>query len=895
MVKVREYYRGRTVLLTGGTGLLGKVLLETLLRKLPDVARIYVLIRPRTDADGTRRSPSDRLHKEVLASTAFRHLRACHGAEFDDFIEERVQAVAGELTRERLGIDPAVYRCLQDEVDVVLHGGACAVFDAPLDLAVETNALGPQRILEFARGAPTVPFVAHVSTCYVNRLAGPIFETPLSPLETPEGEAVADPYDADEEVEAIRRRVARIREEAASALTTGRLRLRAALGGPGASGRQGRGRGAGASDGEPVERLRQEWIREQLVAEGMSWARRRGWRDTYTFTKALGEQLFARHRGGVPSLILRPSIIESSLRNPAPGWMDGFRMLDPLIVGFARGQLFEFPGNPESIVDVVPVDTVANALLASVPATHAEGDFRVYQVASGMENPLILKDFVQYLVEYFERTPLPRGAGGESRLPELTFPETDRFLRRLDRRHRLPLRVLEGAASLLRFTSRGERRWSRLRSRRLALERLRHYAYIYGPYAESQARFLSFNVRRLWESLYPEDRALFPFDVAELCWKRYVQEVHLPGIESHLLGIRPREGRPEPVAPPAPAVQASPADTSRRGSEEEALVRAPAGAESTAAAAEPRVGGPAVAAEDGVPVEEVGLHPGPGSAGRPDSEEAQAEGGPSPPVRRDGGWTKARRLLSVAGAAEAEVERWITPVHKKVLRHASFAVIRAICKHHLELECTGREHVPRRGPFIVVSNHTSHVDTGVLLAALGPLAFRVHPAAATDYWFRNPVLGWVLHGTLGAVPFDRNAQNVTRALGLPAEILRNGHSLIFYPEGGRSATGELRPFKSAIGLLALASAVPVLPVYIQGAYEALPKGDSIIKHHPVRVRFGPVIAIEPYLAQLDRESVAELSRNLADDVHGAVELLCSGDDPGAPPERSADGEAGSSR
>jgi hypothetical protein len=121
----------------------------------------------------------------------------------------------------------------------------------------------------------------------------------------------------------------------------------------------------------------------------------------------------------------------------------------------------------------------------------------------------------------------------------------------------------------------------------------------------------------------------------------------------------------------------------------------------------------------------------------------------------------------------------------------------------------------------------------------------------------------LLHATLGGIPFDRQRRNVARALALPAQVLRNGHALIFYPEGTRSLDGTLHPFRSTVGLLALASAAPIVPAAISGAAQALPKGRLWIAHHPVRVRFGPPIAIEPYLACLDGESVASVSRRIA--------------------------------
>ncbi len=109
---------------------------------------------------------------------------------------------------------------------------------------------------------------------------------------------------------------------------------------------------------ERTEQLRSRWVSARMVEAGRARAASLGWPDAYAYTKALGERALLANRGDVPVSIVRPSIIESALAEPAPGWIRGFRMAEPVIISYARGLLDEFPGVPEGVIDVIPVDLV---------------------------------------------------------------------------------------------------------------------------------------------------------------------------------------------------------------------------------------------------------------------------------------------------------------------------------------------------------------------------------------------------------------------------------------------------------------------------------------------------------------------------------------------------------
>ena len=104
-------------------------------------------------------------------------------------------------------------------------------------------------------------------------------------------------------------------------------------------------------------------------------------------------------------------------------------------------------------------------------------------------------------------------------------------------------------------------------------------------------------------------------------------------------------------------------------------------------------------------------------------------------------------------------------------------------------------------------------------------------------------------------------------------MLRNKHALLYFPEGGRSVTGEMKTFKAALGVLALESGAPIVPANISGSYQALAKGMTFPRRHAISVRFGEPIPVEPYLRDSGDGSTQDVARKIAEDAQKAVEAL----------------------
>ena len=183
---------------------------------------------------------------------------------------------------------------------------------------------------------------------------------------------------------------------------------------------------------------------------------------------------------------------------------------------------------------------------------------------------------------------------------------------------------------------------------------------------------------------------------------------------------------------------------------------------------------------------------------------------------------------------------------------------------------TGAEHLQAlRGPVLICPNHTSHLDAPVVRAAL-PAQLRDHVAiaAAADVWFDGSPLGPLTQLTLGAIPFGRST-DVRASLERVADLVSDGFSVIVFPEGTRSADGRMGPMREGIGLLATSLGVPVVPTYIAGAHEILPKGSGLPRHRGrsgIHVRFGAPLHLDPAAGvHAATEQVGQAIAILADD------------------------------
>ena len=504
---IADSLAGRRIAITGSTGFLGTALVERLLRCVPG-CELVLIVRP------GRRGAQRRVDRDILRNDAFDRLRNDMGKDaFEEMAAARITAVAGDVATDGLGLDDAGRQIL-GTCDLVIHSAAIVSFDSPLDQAVEVNLLGPVRITETLADLGASPHLVAVSTCYVagsRRGAAP--EEPVN----------ESPFfvDVDWRIEVDSAR--RIRHE-----TEGMSRSPESLAGFRDDAHDELGAAGIPALAAKTEQLRSRWVDDRMAEAGRSRAASLGFPDAYAYTKALGEMALTETAGDVPVSIVRPSIIESALAEPSPGWIRGFRMAEPVIISYARGLLKEFPGVPEGTIDVIPVDYVVAAICAVAARGPVDGA-DIVQVASGSVNPLRYGRLVDLVRSWFTDNPIYDEHGQPISVPEWSFPGRGRVKRQLERAgtaldlsrkvlDRLPIRGRQAEVAV------------RLEEQRDLVERAMGYVDLYGAYAECEAVYLLDRLLTLWDSLDTDDRAAFCFDPRTLDWDHYVPEIHLPSV-----------------------------------------------------------------------------------------------------------------------------------------------------------------------------------------------------------------------------------------------------------------------------------------------------------------------------------------------------------------------------
>ncbi|KAK9193886.1 hypothetical protein WN944_004587 [Citrus x changshan-huyou] len=415
-IDIEKFLVGKSFFVTGATGFLAKVLIEKILRTVPEVGKIFLLIKAESEE-----AASERLKNEVINAELFKCIQQTYGECYHDFMLNKLVPVIGNISESNLGLEGDLATVIANEVDVIINSAASITFHERYDIAIQINTRGPAHIMTFAKKCKKV-------------------------------------------------------------------------------------------------KGKKTWMARHIY-----------------FHKGYGEMLIDTMKENIPIVVIRPGIIESTYKEPFPGWIEGNRMLDLIISYYGKGQLNGFVGDPSGIIDLVPVDMVVNAMLAAI-AKHGQAiiqkpEIKVYQIASSVTNPLVIKYFTSLLHEHFDSSPFLDSKGSPIRVPLVKL-----FTSRED----FSAHFLEGA---MQRSIIGSSTGELLVQNQYEILRRKEFANIYHPYGIYVGRFDSSNTLGLMQIMNEEEKKKFGFDMGSIDWKHYITNVHVPGLRRHVMKERRRETR----------------------------------------------------------------------------------------------------------------------------------------------------------------------------------------------------------------------------------------------------------------------------------------------------------------------------------------------------------------
>jgi thioester reductase-like protein len=529
---VRRAFSGKNVMLIGVTGFIGKVWLANTLMDLPDLKKIYLLIRRQKSNPGERR-----FEKMVEDSPVFDPLFELHGDRFAAFLREKVEVVEGDVTQSGLGLSADLARELQRNLDLIINSSGLTDFNPDLRDALTTNTDAAVNVLEFVRTSDHAGLL-HLSTCYVaGEQDGRVAEK-LTPDYTPRG---VSGFDAEQEWHALHELVKQAEERAESEEVTSGLRMQARSKEHAAKDLQG------AALENQIRKGRVRWLKTYLTEAGTRRAKELGWPNTYTLSKSLAESLIAKqiaeYGAKLPVAVVRPAIVETSVSKPFLGWNEGINTSASL--SYLLGTYFrQLPSNESKRLDIIPVDAVCNGMTLIAAAIMERRHDALYQLATSVTNPCDMGRSIE-LTSLAHRKHYRAQEGLESWL-RLRFDAIPVSKTRYNRMSAPAQKAI--VKSIQRIMSPLPLKRAPLVKTERNLERLEKLIELFEPFILLHEHdFAAENIEKLSYALVPEEQGTFAYDTRGLDWWEYWINIHIPALRRWtypLIEGRPLEARP---------------------------------------------------------------------------------------------------------------------------------------------------------------------------------------------------------------------------------------------------------------------------------------------------------------------------------------------------------------
>jgi thioester reductase-like protein len=527
-LSVRRALSGKHIMLIGVTGFIGKVWLANMLMDLPNIGRIYLLIRKQKSNPAQRR-----FEKIVEESPVFDPLFEKYGQHFGEYLLEKVEVVEGDITREGLGLDVDVAKRLQRNLDLIVNSSGLTDFNPDLRDALTTNTDAAMTILEFLRSTDHGGLL-HLSTCYVaGERDGRVAEK-LTPNYTPRH---VPGFDAEQEWRSLQNVIANAEMQAEGEEVTAGLRSQSLAKEHAAKSLQG------AALENQIRKNRIRWLKTYLTEAGTRRAKELGWPNTYTLTKSLAESLIIKYGAGLPIAIVRPAIVETSVAKPFLGWNEGINTSASL--SYLLGTYFrQLPSNESKRLDIIPVDAVCAGMTLIGAAIVERRHDELYQLATSATNPCDMGRSIE-LTSLAHRKHYRAQEGLESwlRLRFDAIPVSKERYRRLSAPAQKAI-----VKSIQRIMSPLPLKKTPLVKTERNLERVEKLIELFEPFILlNEHDFAADNIEKLSHALVEEEREEFGYKARCLDWWDYWINVHIPALRRWtypLIEGRPLEARP---------------------------------------------------------------------------------------------------------------------------------------------------------------------------------------------------------------------------------------------------------------------------------------------------------------------------------------------------------------
>ncbi len=525
-LSVRKALAGKRILLIGVTGFIGKVWLANTLIDLPEIGKLYLLIR------GQKANPGQKRFEKMLEeSPVFDPVFEKYGDQLPALLADKVEVVEGDVSQPAMGLDAEVAARLGRELDLIVNSSGLTDFNPDLREAVAVNVDSAYHMVEFIRGSDHAALL-HLSTCYVaGQRDGRVGER-VRPNYTPAG---VPAFDAEKEWRALHDFLESAEARAESPEVTEELTKQALE----------KEHAAKDLSGQALEnqiyKNRVRWLKNYLTAEGKERATRLGWPNTYTYTKSLAESLIAKHGEGLPIAIVRPSIVETSVAKPFRGWNEGINTSAAL--SYLLGTSFrQLPSNERKRLDIIPVDAVCAGMTLIAAALVERRHDALYQLATSVTNPCDMGRSIELTalahrrhyraqegLEYWLRLRMDAISVSKTRYNRMSAPAQRMIVQRIQ--------AIMSPLPIAKPLAKAER----------SLQRVEKLIQLFEPFILlNEHDFVADNVEKLSQALVPEEHEVFGYDTTGLDWWEYWIDIHIPALRRWtypLIEGRPLEAR----------------------------------------------------------------------------------------------------------------------------------------------------------------------------------------------------------------------------------------------------------------------------------------------------------------------------------------------------------------